>query len=509
MHRRGRLEDRDLAARQLGILGEHRAQRARRFQLGEKDSAALFLAQRPIVVDHTCITQQLADDGLVDVGILAQVDACQVEPEGARGVAQLAQAPISQQRASPGAKARVDHVEVALVRARVGVRPGLAHRGTVLELEPERRCGGVEARVDAGERAPIRLVLAMQRAVRRLLRQRIQLRRDLGEQSRQRKLGAQRVHLREVVVEDDLALAAERHLEHLGIHEGVAIAIAAHPASHRDQRRQPRPAPLSRQGGDRVFDVGHEARHRVDEGVVEVGERVLDLVAHAELHGAQHARLPEGRDEPAQFRGRRLEVAGQRIGRIHAPQPLGDGELAVERALPLHLGGMRGQHRVDADRAQVRRRLVARGAALARFHEKPADGGRQRRRAVAPVVAVAPDVVAVLGDVGQQREIAEGAHHRHRLLGAEAIERRRKELTRGAVFEAPARHGKLADLLDQLERGVALVGADGVAEEPAEEADVLAQPGVLVVAIVHRDDTSPAGASRHSRAAPSPARATH
>src|SRR5258708_38217077 len=151
---------------------------------------------------------------------------------------------------------------------------------------------------------------------------------------------------------------------------------------------------------------------------------------------------------------------------------------------------MRGQHRVHADRAEVRRGLVTRGAALARFHEKPADGGRQRRRAVAPVVAVAPDVVAVLGDVGQQREIAEGAHHRHRLLGAEAIERRRKELTRGAVLEAAARHRELADLLDQLERGITLVGADGVAEEPAEETDVLAQPRVLVVAVLPPKNTN-------------------
>ena len=94
-------------------------------------------------------------------------------------------------------------------------------------------------------------------------------------------------------------------------------------------------------------------------------------------------------------------------------------------------------------------------------------------------------MVPVLGDVGEEREVAERAHHRDRLLDGEGIERAREEITRGHVLEAPARHGKPADVLDQVESGLALVGADGVAEEPAEKPDILPQPCIFIRPIIH------------------------
>jgi hypothetical protein len=94
-------------------------------------------------------------------------------------------------------------------------------------------------------------------------------------------------------------------------------------------------------------------------------------------------------------------------------------------------------------------------------------------------------VVAILGDVGEQREIAEGTHHRHRLLGRERIEDRRQALPRLAVLEAPARHRELADLLHEVESAFALERADRVAEEAAEEADVAGEGSVLVARVVH------------------------
>jgi len=98
---------------------------------------------------------------------------------------------------------------------------------------------------------------------------------------------------------------------------------------------------------------------------------------------------------------------------------------------------------------------------------------------------MAANVVAVLGDVGEQREVAERAHHPDCLLGGQRIERARQRRARRRVFLPAVGHRELADLLDALESFFALVGANGVTEQASEEADVLGEPQVLVVAVVH------------------------
>src|SRR5260221_6927829 len=140
---------------------------------------------------------------------------------------------------------------------------------------------------------------------------------------------------------------------------------------------------------------------------------------------------------------------------------------------------------MHADRGKPLRRLLAPRAALARIGEEPAQRRLERGGALAAIVAMAAQVVAVLGDVREQREIAERPHHGNGLFGGEGVERLREPLARGDVLQPPARHRELADLLDPREHLLALVGADRVAEEAPEEADVLAYPGVLVHAIVH------------------------
>ena len=89
----------------------------------------------------------------------------------------------------------------------------------------------------------------------------------------------------------------------------------------------------------------------------------------------------------------------------------------------------------------------------------------------------------VLGDVGEMREIAEGAHDRERLVGAEAVEDR-LELAPGAglVVAMEADRG-LADLLDERVGLLALLLAHRVAEDAAEQADVVAQRQVLLVGL--------------------------
>jgi hypothetical protein len=84
-------------------------------------------------------------------------------------------------------------------------------------------------------------------------------------------------------------------------------------------------------------------------------------------------------------------------------------------------------------------------------------------------------VVLVFGDVRQVREVAEGAHHVDGLVAGQGIERGLQLAAGGVVFVAAEADRALADRLDQVEHGLALLGAHGVAEHAAEQADVVAE----------------------------------
>ena len=91
-------------------------------------------------------------------------------------------------------------------------------------------------------------------------------------------------------------------------------------------------------------------------------------------------------------------------------------------------------------------------------------------------------MVLVLGDVGEVREVAEGAHHVDGLVAGQGIQRGLQLAAGGVVLVAAEADRALADRLDQVEHGLALLGAHGVAEQAAEQADVFAEGQVLVVA---------------------------
>ncbi len=109
-----------------------------------------------------------------------------------------------------------------------------------------------------------------------------------------------------------------------------------------------------------------------------------------------------------------------------------------------------------------------------------AEAARLRRRAGQRVHAAAAVVVLVLGDVGQVREIAERAHHLIGLVARQPREQAVQLGAGGAVVLAAEAHGGLANRLNQVERGLAFLLAHAVAQQAAQEADVLAQRQVLV-----------------------------
>src|SRR4051812_18489182 len=88
------------------------------------------------------------------------------------------------------------------------------------------------------------------------------------------------------------------------------------------------------------------------------------------------------------------------------------------------------------------------------------------------------DVVLILGDVGEMREITEGADDAHGPGGRQVVEDIFQLAPGGAVLVAMEAHRALPDALDDLEYLRALLIAHGVAENPAQQPDILAQPRI-------------------------------
>ena len=99
--------------------------------------------------------------------------------------------------------------------------------------------------------------------------------------------------------------------------------------------------------------------------------------------------------------------------------------------------------------------------------------------ALALVHRAPAQVVPVLGDVGEVREVAEGADHAHRAVAGEAGQQPVEGAAGGGVALQPIGDRELAHPLDQVEGLLAFLLADHVAEDPAEQADVVDQRLVL------------------------------
>ncbi|MNK95070.1 hypothetical protein D3C87_1152950 [compost metagenome] len=217
----------------------------------------------------------------------------------------------------------------------------------------------------------------------------------------------------------------------------------------------------------------------MQEGGAVIGEGVLDLVHHHQAVVAQHAGLPERGHAGAQLRRVVVALAGGHR-QVALGQQAGDFAFGVENALALHLGRVGGQHGHDQRFVEELAQLLAGDAGGVDGFQRAGQAARLRRRAGQRMHAAAAIVVLVLGDIGQVREIAEGAHHLIGLVARQPLEQAVQLGAGGAVVLAAEAHGGLANRLNQIERGLAFLLAHAVAQQAAQEADVLAQRQVLV-----------------------------
>jgi len=205
-----------------------------------------------------------------------------------------------------------------------------------------------------------------------------------------------------------------------------------------------------------------------------------------------------------------MQRALARGGRRQRYQPR-DLALAVEDALALHLGRMRGEHRADAGACKpAQHRLPVGSGALQRVPEA-ARAARGARLAVGVAPAI---LMGVLGDVEQVREVAERTHHVQRFVDRQRVEaalelrldRRRIRGERRVRLRPAKAHCGAPDRLDAAAGGLAHLLGDHVPEQAAEQPPVFPKRLLLVFRATRRRGihaatiaTSPSGGATPGR----------
>ncbi len=280
--------------------------------------------------------------------------------------------------------------------------------------------------------------------------------------------------------ERDARLLREGMLEHLRGDVRIAVAVAADPGADGEKRREPRLALERVALFERRLEVGVKARQLGEQRHAEVIEAVRNLVGDFQPRQAQHRSKPQPQ-HLARQRLIRLVALAHATGERALRDQVGDRALAVEDALALDFGRVRGQHRADTRAREPVDERRSRDAIARDALERVGEAARTRRRAGFGVRVPAPLLLRIFRDVEQLREEAERAHDMQGLLDVQSVQLRvelRLDFARCAAavgFRAAKAHRGLADALDALEHRIARLLADHLSEQPPEQAPILAQ----------------------------------
>jgi len=82
------------------------------------------------------------------------------------------------------------------------------------------------------------------------------------------------------------------------------------------------------------------------------------------------------------------------------------------------------------------------------------------------------DMMPIFGDIGQMREVAEGANHRHHLIDREVLQKTIECLAGRRIALETVGDRELADPLDQVEGLLAFLFSDHIPQQTTEEANI-------------------------------------
>ena len=288
------------------------------------------------------------------------------------------------------------------------------------------------------------------------------------------------MQLLEIEAQRPLALQGERLARDIRGDVGIAVAVAADPAAHAQEGRHVDVPPGRLDAPEPVLEIGIEDRQRAQERVVVIGEPVGDFVDHPEAGVAQDAGLPQSQHGATQ----RLAIGPQLLRRELDPVALVEQprnlHFAIDRTLAPDLGWMRRQHGTAKRAREEGLQPLAGNTGLRGAAERIGHRALRRRHLGDGEGPRAADVVLVLGDVGQMREVTEGADDAKGAIHRQAAHGGLQFLPRRLVGVTMEQHPGAADVLDQVEHGVTFLVAHRLAEDAPEKPRVVAQRHVLL-----------------------------
>ena len=392
-----------------------------------------------------------------------------METERAHRLPQPGQPIIGLQHAAVGTQRRVDDVQIGQQIVGCPVRRQ-AEVELVLGLAvQDSRRGRGEPRAHHLQSPPVRLVES--RRVVAAIGQHAKLIGDRHQARRHRQLPLERGELDEVVSQSGVGGAAGGQPYRAGGYIRVAVAVATNPRSGPQERFFQE----LRIGPQRLHHrphLGIDLRNHLHEGRVVILQPHLDLVPDPQPTRPNQRGLPQHRHVQAQFVLDVAAVGGLCLAVQAQPHQLGDPVLGIEDRAAARLGRVGGHHR---GHQRIGERLCHRRGIQVGGVEFPICGGQAAVLWWLPgshMESAPPLAMNVFGDVGQQRELRQSPDHRDRLMDIHAVEHARQI---GAVDLGAAHPKRLeAGALNEVEHLVAVVRADRVAEDRAEQPDVLA-----------------------------------
>ena len=312
---------------------------------------------------------------VVEVRVLADVDAGQVQPDGVRRAHDVAQPAVGDPLALVGAQRAVHDDEVAQVLVGPEVVAPRLVRGALDVAAP----GVLQPRVDVGALEPVGLLGVEPHEPVVDLRQRAavageaapQVLADPDQPRRHRQLLDE--VLEQLGLDAHAALAVDPHrLERqLGGDVGVAVAVAADPAAQDEGPRALRQ--VQAHAGELLVELGEHLGHGAASELVEVVGHRAGLVEHRRTLGADLVGLPDEVDETVQ------PDLGLLLGQA-AGQDVRDRPELAQHRLALRLRRVRGERRLDLEARQRGVELVRVGVGDEPV-ARPRAGGRGPPRA--------------------------------------------------------------------------------------------------------------------------------
>ena len=212
--------------------------------------------------------------------------------------------------------------------------------------------------------------------------------------------------------------------------------------------------------------------HRLPERVLNHGKAPLGLIHRAGAAAANFLGVPGFGDQALQALGDPLTLSRRQVAVITGCQRFGHGIVFLNQGPPRHFGGVRRQHQLDIQATKLPRQRLA----LMAIGTQPGEQISQHIvfKRLCLTGRTAAYAVVLLRDIGEVEELVEGTGDRQQLGIIELIERL-TQLRRTFGRATTGCLGAFANALNLVEKGRAVLHADGVTQQLTELVNVLTQ----------------------------------